>query len=62
MINRKKNCVKSWKIFVPINEKYLGDMVPQLGEAVWDGPRADDHQVRRVLVPQAQEGQPGDVR
>ena len=37
-------------------------MVPQLGEAVRDGPRADDHQVRRVLVTQTQEGQPGDVR
>ena len=37
-------------------------MVPQLGEAVRDGPRADDHQVHCVLVTQTQEGQPGDVR
>ena len=37
-------------------------MVPQLGEAVRDGPRADDHQVGCVLVTQAQEGQPGHVR
>ena len=28
--------VKSWKIFVQLYEKYLGDMVPQLGEAVRD--------------------------
>ena len=61
IINRK-NYVKSWKIFVQLYEKYLGDMVPQLGEAVRDWPRADDHQVRRVLVTQAQEGQPRDVR